>query len=163
MNQPSDELQETYGFYRSQREERLNAWTHGLGAMGSLVAAWWLLAGEPLPQAARWAFYCYMATLVAMYLASTMSHAVVEPVPKHRWRVVDQAVIYLLIAGTYTPILATHLDGALRTTSLSLLWLAASLGFARKAAWEHDVIEFSAKSYLALGWVPAVCLMPWRV
>ena len=150
-----------YGFYRSTREERFNACIHALGAVGSLLAIGWLLAAESLPNAETWPFYCYAATLVGMYLASTLSHAVMEPAHKHLWRVVDQAVIYLLIAGTYTPVLAMHLEGPLRVASLAVLWAVALWGFARKAGWEHDVVEFSARSYLALGWLPALCLMPW--
>ena len=113
-----------------------------------------------LPVAVRVAFGVYSATLIAMYIASAMSHAVMSRGPKHLWRVIDQGVIYLLIVGTYTPIVAAFVPNGTRAIMMSLLWAVALAGCLRKLVWQRDIIQFSAKSYLALGWIPALCVQP---
>ena len=149
---------------RPRSEERVNAATHFLGFFGSVAVTFLVFqTAQQLPVTIATAFYVYLATLTGMYLISALSHAVDEPRAKHALRVLDQAEIYLLIAGTYTPFMAAFVPTTFGYFGLSCVWLAAGVLFLRKAVLQSDVIKFSARSYLMLGWVPALvfgCYVP---
>tara|TARA_B100000809_G_scaffold262104_1_gene312335 strand:+ start:620 stop:1033 length:414 start_codon:yes stop_codon:yes gene_type:complete len=68
----------------------------------------------------------------------------------------DQAVVYFLIAGTYTPFLCHFLYQPLRLGCLILVWLAAFTGFYWKVFQQHRINNFKPQSYILLGWVPAL-------
>ena len=91
--------------YQSMREEIANSITHGLGFFLSAVGAVVLLfaAGRGLDTWRLAGLTIYALSLVAVYASSTLSHAIQEARWKHLFRILDQATIYLLIAGTYTP------------------------------------------------------------
>ena len=76
----------------------------------------------------------------------------------HAWmRRLDHAMIYVLIAGTYTPVALLVLDGTLRTVVLAIAWGGAAAGIVLKLAWIGAPRWVSAGTYLALGWVAVVC------
>jgi hemolysin III len=145
---------------RDAKEEFANALTHGAGVVLSLAGAAVLLC-----ICSHWAvtLACglYALTLVATYAASSLSHGVQRPDWKHVLTVWDQGVIFLLIVGTYTPFLVAYLPTAWTLPVLVLLWGAALLGFASKVLVQHRVDHtFSPVPYVALGWLPAMILMP---
>ena len=74
-------------------------------------------------------------------------------------RRMDHSMIFIFIAGTYTPFCVLLLSGTLRTVMLSLIWGGALGGVAVKAIWPHLPRWVSAPLYLALGWA-AVAIMP---
>ncbi len=84
--------------------ESINAWTHGVGFVASLPAgvAIAMVAAEYHPEM-FYACVAYSISLSVMYLFSTLSHAVRTPVWRHRARAWDQGMVYMLIAGTFTP------------------------------------------------------------
>src|SRR6202008_434742 len=87
------------------QEELVNVVTHGLGLLASL-AILPLLIGQALRLGDLTSIIgvsVFGATLVGVYAASTMYHAVPAGPRKEYWRCVDQSAVYLLIAGTYTP------------------------------------------------------------
>src|SRR5690606_27554254 len=88
-------------------EERLNAITHGLGLVISMVATAYLLGMVTVGGTTRQVAGCgiYGLTLMLMYAASTLLHAARDARQKLRFQVCDHVAIYLLIAGTYTPFL----------------------------------------------------------
>src|SRR5262245_53899507 len=90
---------------RSDAEERFNTITHGLGIILSLVAAITLMRYAMVSGDAWRIAGCaiYSLSLISVYTFSTLSHAVRNHNAKLRFRLWDQACIYLLIAGTYTP------------------------------------------------------------
>jgi hemolysin III len=147
----------------SVREEVANAVTHGIGLVASLVGMPVLVLsalnhGE---RAAVIGASVFGATLIALYTASTMYHAVSHAVHKQRWRVVDHAAIYLLIAGTYTPFTLGVLRGAWGWTLFGIVWTLAALGVLFKVKFGSD--KFSRLStfiYLAMGWVLIVAIKP---
>lgn len=142
---------------RPRHEERANAATHFLGFVGAVTVTLFTLPWtRQLPITIAVAFYIYLATLVAMYFVSALSHAVDEPRAKHALRALDQGVIYLLIAGTYTPFLTAYIPKTLGHYGLTALWVAAGILFFRKVVLRSEVINFSARSYLAMGWIPAI-------
>ena len=78
---------------------------------------------------------------------------------KHRLRAWDQGTIYFLIVGTYTPFVAVYLQPTPAVLLVAGLWLAAGLGFWSKVVANHRINAFSAWSYIALGWLPALPLI----
>ena len=142
-------------------DEPANTATHmaglalSLGGTGALVVASW-----PLDLAYVLACSVYAATLVLTYAVSSASHAVEHLETKLRLVHWDQGVIYLLIVGTYTPLLCSFVPRGLLVPVLSGIWIAALLGFYSKVVASHRVQEkFSVVSYLALGWIPALALL----
>ena len=88
----------------SKSEEWANAFTHGLGLLlslaGTVVLCLQALTAEN--STLILGSVVYSITLILVYLASTLSHAIENRVRRFRWRVLDQGFIYLLIAGSYT-------------------------------------------------------------
>lgn len=153
------------------REEWANALSHGVGCALGLMASAVLLrrvfdAGS-LPQL----FGCsiYAASLVALFAASTMSHWVQEPSRKSYWRAWDQGLIYLLIAGTYTPLSICCFDGWWHLLTVAV-WIVAIGGFVSKVGFRHRVEDTAVGLYLGLGWLAALgspkmlaSLPPWAL
>ena len=141
---PQDEFAVgTHGQSRAQHrdEETVNSITHGIGLVLSLVAAAWLMTsvtrhGDAL-QCAGCA--CYALTLVAVYAASTLSHAFRRPRLRRLFRIIDQAFIFLLIAGTYTGLAFTYLRVGPWWILTSLIWFIAWAGFVSKLVFAHRI------------------------
>jgi len=140
-------------------QESLNAWIHGIGFALSVPAGFGLAWLATLYHPSMWmACVVYGITLSAMYLFSTLSHAVRHPETRHRMRSMDQGVIYTLIAGTFTPFLWSSMEGWPRAALLILVWLAAFAGFYSKVLAKHRVDNMTAVTYILMGWLPAVAL-----
>lgn len=149
------------GHWLSTHEEHVNAVIHGIGFALSLAAAGYIvwLAGEG---DVRDAVACgvYALTLIAMYAVSALSHAVQHPPAKKVLRAWDQGMVYLLIVGTQTPLMWKYVPAMIFWPVLVLIWAAAAAGFYSKVFAHHRIDgKFSALSYLALGWVPAMILI----
>jgi hemolysin III len=143
---------------RSAADERINAVTHGLGlvlaALGALV-----MATSVASRGDRWVVTgcaVYLASLIAVYAMSTLSHGAWPPRWKSLFRRLDQAFIYLLIAATYTPFSVAYLRGPWWWALLATIWVVALLGFASKLFFAHRVEAVSIVSYVLLGWMPIV-------
>lgn len=138
-------------------QEWANALTHGLAAVGTIAVAIPLLAAT---QTTGMMLACgaYMASVFGTFTCSTLSH-LVRPSPLLiRLRSWDQAVIYTMIAGTYTPLIYRFADDGVRPWLLGAVWIAAGYGFLGKVALKHRVNSISTVTYLALGWLPAIPL-----
>jgi hemolysin III len=143
-------------------EEVANAITHGLGLLASVVALPVLLAAPHL-RVDRWTTLgvaVFGTTLVLMYLASTLYHAVPHPRAKRVLRTVDHSAIYLLIAGTYTPFLLGPLRGAWGWTLLTVIWSLAALGVTAKWTFGFRWPRLSTGVYLGMGWLIVVAAVP---
>ena len=138
--------------------ESLNALTHGAGIILSLLGAVYLLA-EAWGTWLAWSCGLYSLTLVAVYMCSTLSHAIRDPGHRERLRALDQGTIYLLIAGTYTPMTLFYLPLPTAAALLVGIWSAAVVGFWSKIVGKHRVQAFSAWSYLLLGWLPSLAFI----
>jgi len=144
--------------YRAD-QEIANTVTHGAGFLLSVCGTVYvarMVSNVEIGLAAS--CLVYTTALMAVYAASTISHAVQRPRAKFLLRSWDQGIIYLLIAGTYTPFVWSGLGGNTRTIVLCLLWTAALTGFFSKVVRQHRVNDFSARGYIMLGWIPAVVL-----
>jgi hemolysin III len=141
-------------------QESVNAWTHGFGFMASLPAGILLCwAAAERSEQIFWACAAYSMSLSAMYLFSTLSHAVRDPEQRSRVRALDQGTIYTLIAGTFTPFACSALDGWLKPFFLTLVWLAAAAGFYSKVFAKHRLNNMTSVSYVLMGWIPSMVLL----
>ena len=141
-------------------QESVNAWTHGLGFLLSIPAGFALtrLANEHR-ESLLTACVVYSLSLSAMYLFSTLSHAVREPAARHHMRALDQGFVYMLIAGTFTPFVWSYMEGWPRVALLTGIWLAAGAGFYSKVFGRHRINNMTAITYILLGWVPSMILL----
>lgn len=108
---------------------------------------------------ARVAAVAYAISVSALFGASALYHRVTWSPRSRRWmRRLDHSMIYLLIAGTYTPFGLLVLDGTLGTAVLWVVWIGALAGIVMKLAWIDAPKWVSAVVYLALAWVGVVTL-----
>lgn len=143
-------------------EEIANAVSHGLGALFS-VAALTLLVTYAAIYKDAWhvtSFAIYGATLVVLFLASTLYHALQHVPAKKLFKLLDHCAIYLLIAGTYTPLMLVSLKGWLGFTMLALVWLVAIAGIYFKVKFGHKYKALSVASYLIMGGISLTILGP---
>jgi hemolysin III len=148
----------------SAREELFNAATHAVGfalaVVGAVVLLW-----TAAQRAERWQFAAcaiYSVTLVLTYAASTLSHVFKNPAARKTFRIADQALIFLFIAGSWTPVAATWLRGPWWSALHAALWAVALFGFVSKALFAHRVAPgtVSAILYLVIGWSPVLVAKP---
>jgi hemolysin III len=93
---------------------------------------------------------------MGVYTASTLSHLAQRRPWRHFFRTWDQALIYLLISGTYTPFAFAYLRGGAWWLLTGAMWAIAAYGFFMKVAFQHRIDGISVWLYLALGWLPAI-------
>jgi hemolysin III len=133
-----------------------NGLTHLAGVLLALVALG-VLTGLALGAGsarAVVAFAVFGLSLVALYTASTLYHALpLGPVGVARLQRLDHTMIYVLIAGSYTPLCLLALHGGWRWGLLGAIWGLAAVGVALKVAWRAAPIWFSPTLYVAMGWL----------
>jgi len=152
--------QETVGY--SVKEEIAHSAIHGLGILLSIVglAALVLVARRTGDPSHVLACSVYGATLILLYLASTLYHSIPFPRAKRMLRVLDHSAIYLLIAGTYTPFTLISLRGRWGWTLFGLVWGMAVLGIALKVAAIERFRWLSIVLYLVMGWLVLIAIEP---
>ena len=139
----------------SPTEELINTLTHGVGAFLSVIG-FLLLLSDPLAadDPVRVVSYCiYGVSLILLFLSSTMYHGVKQPNLKKRFKLCDHCAIYLLIAGTYTPLMLLCVDNKFGHIMLAFIWLLAVAGIAFKLIFHHKYKLFSVATYLGMGLV----------
>ncbi len=142
------------------------AWlTHGVGFVASLAAGGVLVGvaatrGGSLRPAGIAAVIVYALSLSLLYAASTAYHAARHPRWKPLLRLVDHCAIFLLIAGTYTPVAVLGLGLARSRWLLVLVWGMAVLGILVKLRWMGRFPVLAPLFYLAMGWTGVFALRP---
>ncbi len=148
----------------SKREEIAPSVIHGVGVIFSIAALAVLVGfaakyGGPrhIVSAA-----IFGASLVLAYTASTMYHAIPPLFPrlKRAMRMVDHAMIFLLIAGTYTPFCLVTLKGPWGVSLLVVVWVLAVLGIVYETVLLGRFKVLSVVIYLSLGWLVVVAAKP---
>src|SRR6476661_4247250 len=102
----------------------------------------------------------YGLSLILLYAASTVYHALPLSDAKRFFRVVDHSAIYLLIAGTYTPFALGPLRGPWGTALLLVIWILAVIGIASKVIGGFTFPHLSTALYLLMGWLIVVAIKP---
>ncbi|HRF83759.1 MAG: hemolysin III family protein [Xanthomonadales bacterium] len=144
------------------RDEIANALTHGVGAAAALAGGavlitlaaiggdGWQLAGAIV----------FGITLLLLYTASTLYHAIQHPIAKGRLKVFDHCAIYLLIAGTYTPFTLVGLRGPWGWGLFAAIWTLALAGVVFKLFYTGRYPRLSTAIYVAMGWLVVVAMKP---
>ncbi|MEV4731806.1 hemolysin III family protein [Saccharopolyspora sp. NPDC049426] len=140
---------------------RMRGWIHlasaiGFAASGTVLIA---LAATGLP-AAVVAVATYVAGVLGLFGVSAVYHLVTWRSERVRtWmRRLDHSMIFLLIAGTYTPIGLLALPPETGRIVLGVVWIGAIAGMLLKLAWPHAPRWFGVPLYIALGWVAVFVL-----
>ncbi len=143
----------------SPREEWANRLSHGLGLLlGGLGLVLLLHKGWDQGPRVLLSYSVYGASLVLLYLASTLYHSV-SSVAARRWsKLFDHCAIYLLIAGTYTPFLLVALDTPLAQGLMVVIWGLALAGVVFKLIFINRFKKVSLFTYLMLGWLSLVVI-----
>jgi hemolysin III len=143
-------------------EEIANAVTHGVGLVASLIGLPILVLAAAARGDALLVAGCsvFGATLVALYAASTLYHAVPPSRAKQVLRVIDHAAIYLLIAGTYTPFTLGVLRAHAGWILFGVVWCLAALGILFKVALGMRFPRASTLVYVLMGWLAIIAIRP---
>ncbi len=133
-----------------------SALTHFIATMLAVFAAIPLLVKAGVTSGPRnfIAMAIFMGSMILLYAASTTYHSV-DLAGKYlrRFRKLDHMMIFVLIAGSYTPVCLIILEGPLGTTLLTAVWGIAIFGMLIKAFWITCPKWFSSLIYIAMGWV----------
>lgn len=146
----------------SRGEEIANSIIHGLGALFSVVGMTVLitLALQKQSPVHLISYIIYGSSLIFLYTASTLYHALPFLTAKKIFKIFDHIGIYLLIAGTYTPFLLINLQGSLGLAMLFGIWAFATLGILFKLFFTGRFHLVSTFLYIAMGWLIVVAYKP---
>jgi hemolysin III len=143
-------------------EELAHSITHGIGllaAIAGLVVLVVLAVGTHDPWRIA-ACVIYASTLVLLYAASTLYHALSSTRARHVFQVLDHSAIFLLIAGTYTPFALVSLRGPWGWTLLTIVWSLAVIGVTMKAVFGPRWPIVSTALYVGMGWTVVIAVKP---
>jgi len=146
----------------SRREEAANSLTHGLGALLAIAGLAILVVSASRHGSARAVVGCVVfgATLVILYVTSTLYHAVPHSRAKPMLRILDHSAIFLLIAGTYTPFTLVSLRGPWGWSLFGVVWGIAVAGIALRLTLGRKPTALFVALYLAMGWCVVVAVKP---
>ena len=146
------------------REEIVNALTHGFGAVmsvgaGAVLITLAALHGDAFSVVGASVF---VGSLVLLYTASTLYHAIPWAAAKARLKVFDHCAIYVLIAGTYTPFLIGAMRGGWGWALFGTIWGLAAAGVVFKLFFTGRFKLVSTLVYVAMGWLIVVAVGPMK-
>jgi len=133
-----------------------SALTHSIAMIMALIAAAPLLEKTALSSSGRsmLAMCIFIGSMVLLYAASTTYHSVnVSGNRLELFKKIDHMMVFVLIAGTYTPVCMIILSGRIGFTLLTVVWGIALLGILIKAFWINCPKWFSSITYISMGWV----------
>lgn len=144
------------------REELAHGITHGIGAGLAIVGLVFLLIvavrhGNVVHIVSA---AIYGSSLILLYLASTLYHLLPGPRCKKIFQQLDHSMIYILIAGTYTPLTLVSLRGGWGWTLFGLVWGMAILGLAMEIVLRRKIKWISLVLYLSMGWLIVIAAKP---
>ncbi len=143
-------------------EEIANSVTHGIGFVAFAIGLPILIATAAERGDTMQVIGCtvFATCLVLLYAASTIYHALPTSRAKHIFRVADHSMIYLVIAGSYTPFLLGVLRGPFGWTLCAVIWGLAALGILHKLLLGMRFQHVSTALYLGMGWLALVAIGP---
>jgi hemolysin III len=139
---------------QTKLEEQLNTWSHGIGLVLGCIGLIFLSIN--VDKTTDWHLFSvevYGISIIILFLASTLYHFVTDQKLKQRFRIVDHISIYLLIAGTYTPVLLILLSESLGWPLFYAVWGIAVFGVILKLFFTGKFELFSTLLYLVMGWL----------
>jgi len=156
-------LEESSNWSRSQTlgEEIANSISHGVGVLASIaVTPFLIMEAIPLGAAAVTGVSIFGMTMIVLYLASSLYHAIPQSKAKQVFRVFDHSAIFLLIAGTYTPFTLTVLPDQWGWTLFGIVWTLAIGGVVLKSVKNVGTSKLSIALYLGMGWLAVLAAQP---
>ncbi|WP_369115508.1 hemolysin III family protein [Edwardsiella tarda] len=145
----------------SLAEEVANSISHGIGFILGIVGLVLLLvqaSDSGADAIAITSYSLYGGSMILLFLASTLYHAIPHPTAKRWLKIFDHCAIYLLIAGTYTPFLLVGLDSPLARGLMAVIWSLALAGIIFKLAFAHRFKVVSLITYLTMGWLSLIVI-----
>ncbi|ALV91179.1 MULTISPECIES: PAQR family membrane homeostasis protein TrhA [Pantoea] len=145
----------------SLAEEIANSISHGIGCIFGVVGLVLLLTQAVEMRAditAITSYSLYGGSMILLFLASTLYHAIPYQKAKHWLKKFDHCAIYLLIAGTYTPFLLVGLKSPLAQGLMVVIWSLALAGIIFKLTIAHRFKILSLVTYLSMGWLSLVVI-----
>lgn len=145
----------------SLAEEMANSISHGIGFILGIVGLVLLLvqaSDSGADATAITSYSLYGGSMILLFLASTLYHAIPHPTAKRWLKIFDHCAIYLLIAGTYTPFLLVGLDSPLARGLMAVIWSLALAGIIFKLAFAHRFKVVSLITYLTMGWLSLIVI-----
>ncbi|EJN6961496.1 hemolysin III family protein [Photobacterium damselae] len=145
----------------SVKEEIANSVSHGLGMIFGIVGLVLLLVQAVNAKADALSIVSlsiYGGSMILLYLASTLYHAIPFERAKRALKTFDHCAIFLLIAGTYTPFLLISLRTPLAITLMVIIWLLALMGIAAKIVFVYRFKKLSLITYLTMGWLSLIAI-----
>jgi len=142
-------------------EEIANSLSHGVGLVFGIVGLVLLLVqavGDNASAMAITSYSLYGGSMILLYLASTLYHAIPHQKAKYWLKKFDHCAIYLLIAGTYTPFLLVGLNSPLAKGLMAVIWGLALFGVIFKLAFAHRFEVLSLVTYLTMGWLSLIVI-----
>ncbi|QYO70086.1 hemolysin III family protein [Vibrio cholerae] len=150
-------MSNSYGF----KEEVANALSHGVGLILGIVGLVLLLVKAVDKQADALtitSMSIYGGSMIALFLASTLYHAIPYQRAKRWLKTFDHCAIYLLIAGSYTPFLLVSLRTPLAVGLMIVIWSLALIGIVMKIAFVYRFKKLSLVTYLTMGWLSLIVI-----
>lgn len=145
---------------KSSLRDPVSAWSHLIGVLLAMIGTIILLqqSGNTLD---RLGLGIFGGTLISLYLASTLYHALdISPEINLMLRKIDHLMIYILIAGTYTPICLSALTGAWGAPLLIAIWAIAAAGVALTLLWFDAPRWLTTSIYILMGWLVVIATVP---
>lgn len=144
-----------------------SAITHGIGAGLAVLGTLWLLLRTWQTGGDGWkllSFAIYGASMICLYTASTLYHCLRTSVPgRIRLKKFDHISIYLLIAGTYTPVCLVALREGIGWWLFGIIWGLAAAGFVMTLFWVSCPRWVSSTVYIVMGWIAIAAVYPlWK-
>ena len=152
----------TIGSRYTTGEEIANSVTHGIGVILAIAGLAVLTAFAAIFGDAWHIVSCsiYGATLVLLYMASTLYHGIQTPRAKKVLRIIDHSAIFLLIAGTYTPFTLVNLRGPWGWWLFGIIWGIAIVGIVLQVFFIDRLKVLPVLLYLAMGWILVAAIRP---
>ncbi len=145
---------------QSHAEEIANSISHGIGLFAAFIGTPFLITHAVRNGDGRFivgaSVFC--ATIIFLYFASTLYHALPTGKAKRAFRVFEHSAIFVLIAGTYTPFTLGVLNGAWGWTLFGIIWSLAVAGVALKAFYKATRPILFTGLYLLMGWVIVIAV-----
>jgi hemolysin III len=143
-------------------EEITNAILHGIGLGLAVAALVILIVFASIKGDVRYvvSYTIYGSTLVLLYLASTLYHSLPEGRGKDVFEILDHSAVYLLIAGSCTPLAFVAIRGALGWTIFGIIWGLSAVGIVFKVFWVKKFVVLSTILYIAMGWLIVIAIKP---
>ena len=147
---------------QSGREEIANSISHGIGLIAAIIGTPFLIVHAVRLEDVGFIIGAslFSATMILLYLASSLYHALPKGKAKRCFRIIEHCAIFFLIAGTYTPLTLGVLHGASGWIIFGIVWGLAAAGVTLKVIYKTAYPIISTCLYLLMGWLAVIAVKP---